>query len=83
VTVNVFHHDRGFINKNAHGQCQSAERHDVDGLPRTPEHHDGGKQREGNGGDHDEGAAPIAQEEQYHQSGEQGSQQALFYNRKQ
>ena len=39
--------------------------------PDSPQRHGGGEDRERNVDDHHEGAAPIPQEQQHHQAGEE------------
>jgi len=70
VAVNVFHNDGGFIDQNPDGQRQSTKRHNVDGLPRPPKGHDGSEQCKGDGGDDNQRAAPVPQEQQDHEARE-------------
>ena len=37
MRVDILNHDCGHIDEDAYGQCQPAERHDVDGLLRNPQ----------------------------------------------
>ena len=62
VRVDVLDRDRRFVDEDADGQRQAAERHDVDRLAGAPQRDDRGEQRERNRDDDDRGAAPVAQE---------------------
>jgi hypothetical protein len=69
VGMDVFDFDGGFIDEHADGEGEAAEGHDIQGLAKGPEADDRSEQRDGDGGDDDETAAPVAQEEQDHQGG--------------
>ena len=71
MRVDVFDRDRSLVDQNADREREAAERHDVDGVPRAPQRDDRRQQRERNRHAHDEGAAPVPQEEQHHQAGQQ------------
>ena len=75
--MDVFHQHRAFVDQHAHGKCQATESHDVDRLPGEPQQHDSYQQRKWNRDDHDEGTAPVAEEEQDHQTREASSDQAF------
>ena len=77
VGVDVLDLDGGFVDQHADGERQAAEGHDVDGLAGGPEQNHGAEQGERNIQDHDQGAAPVAQEEQHHQAGERRAEQAF------
>jgi hypothetical protein len=76
--VDVLHGDRRLVHEDAHGQRHAAERHEVDVLPGDPQGERGGEQRQRDVDDHDEGAAPVAQEKQHHQAGEDRAQAAFL-----
>ena len=75
--VDVLDLDRRFVHQHADRERQAAERHDVDGLAGGPQQDHGAEQRERNVQDHDQGAAPVAQEDQHHQAGEHRAEQAF------
>jgi hypothetical protein len=72
--VNVFNRDRRHIHEDTHGKREAAQRHDIDRLPHQPKRQHRGKQRNRNVEHHDEGASPIAQEQQDHDAGENSAQ---------
>ena len=75
--VDVFHFHRGFIHENANSKRESAERHDVDGLPRRPQQDYRCQQREWNVHDDDHRAAPVAKKKEHHQAGENRPQHSF------
>src|SRR5580765_1871210 len=78
MRVNVFDCDRGFVDKDADGQGEAAESHQIDVLLSNPECEGCGKQRKRDVKDHDKSRAPIAKEQKHHEAGKNGSQPALF-----
>ena len=56
---------------------QSAQRHEVDRLPREPERHQSAADRERDVEHHDDHAAPVAQKHEHHQPGQDGAERAL------
>ncbi len=77
VRVDVLDRDRRFVDEDADGERQAAERHDVDRLAGAPQRDDRREQRERNRDDDDRGAAPVAQEQQHHQAGQQRAEHRL------
>ena len=71
VGVDVLDRHRGLIDEDADGQRQAAERHDVDRLTRAPQRDDRGEQRKRNRDHDNRRAAPVAQEQQHHQAGQE------------
>ena len=65
------------INKDTNGESQSPQCHDVDRLTGCPQKHDSRKQREGDIHHNNECAAPVAKENQHHQAGQYGAEQAF------
>jgi len=78
--VDVFHHDGGLVHQDTHGQRQSTQGHDVDGLPGAPQGHHGGQQGEGDGGHDNQRAAPIPQEQEHDEARQQSTQQSFAHN---
>jgi hypothetical protein len=76
VRVDVLDRDRRFIDEDADGERQPAERHDVDRLARRPRAPRRREQRKRDRDDDDRRASPVAQEHQHHQAGEQGTEMA-------
>ena len=72
-----FDGDGGFVHEDAHGQGESAQGHEVDGLAAEPEAEHGEEQRERDVDDDDERAAGVAQEDEDHQAGEHGAEQGF------
>jgi len=62
LRVNVFDFDGGFIDEDADGEGQAAERHEIDRLSGEPQRNERADQRQGNVEDHHQDAAPVAQE---------------------
>ena len=77
VAVDVFDFDGGVVHQDADGERQAAERHDVDGFAQRAEDDDRGENRERNRDRDDQRAAPASQEEQDHEAGEAGGDDAL------
>ena len=68
----IFDFDRGIIHQDSHGQRESAEGHDVDGLAQSTEDQQRSQNRKRNRDGDDQSAAPTAQEQQNHERGEAG-----------
>ena len=77
--VDVLDLDGGFVHQDADGERESAERHDVDGLPGGPQQNHRAQQRERNVEHDDQRAAPVAQEDQHHQAGERRAEQPFHH----
>ena len=77
VRVNILDRHRGFVDEDADRERQTTKSHDVHGLAHEAQADKRGKKREGDGQNHDERGAPIPQEQEHHQRGEQRSQDAL------
>lgn len=69
--IDVLDHHGGVIDQNTNGQCQTAEGHNVDGLPGPAEADDRAQDRQWNGGGDDDGRAPGAKEQQDHDAGQE------------
>ena len=78
VGVDVFHSDRRFVDENADGEREAGERHEVEALAGDPEGERRGEEGDGDIDDDDQRAAPIAQEEEHHEAGEQGAERAFL-----
>ena len=67
VAVDVFDGDGGVVHQQADGQCQPAERHQIDRLPQGQQPGNAGKdgKRDGDGDDHH--VSPRPEEDQDHQ----------------
>ena len=76
--MDVFDFDGGFIHQNADGEREAAESHEIDRVTTDPQCEHGGGDGEGDVQDDDEGAAQIAQEEEHHEAGERGTEDAFF-----
>ena len=63
VPVNIFDGDGGIIHQNSHRQCQTAQRHQIDGFTQRAQSGDGTKHGQRNGQRNDEGAAPRAEKQ--------------------
>src|SRR5258708_4949272 len=68
IPLDVFDGNRSVVHKNADGEGQSSEGHDVDGFSEKAEGHDGGQDGQRNGDGDDQRTAPTSQEEQNHQT---------------
>src|SRR5205814_1515590 len=79
--VNVLEQNSSFIDENAYGEGESAKRHNVDRLTCGPEGDHGTQQRKGNCDHDDERAAPVAQEEQQSEAGEDRSEHSFARHR--
>ena len=77
--MDVLDLDGGLVHQDADGQGQAAESHDVDGLTGSPQQDHGAQQGKRNIEDHDQRAAPVAQEDQHHEAGESRAEQTLHY----
>ena len=75
--MNIFNRHGGVIHENADGQREAAEGHEVDGFAEGAQGGDGTEHRERNGKGNDERAAPGTEEQQNHQGGEGGGNDAL------
>ena len=75
--MNVLDLDGGLVDEHSHGERQPAQRHDVDGLARGPQENHGGEQGKRDIGDDDERAAPVAEEDQHHQTSQSRAEQSL------
>ena len=80
IAIDVLNFYGGVIDQDADGQRQAPEGHDVDGLAQCPEHDQGDQDREGNGHGNDDGAAPAAQKNQDHETGETAGNNALAHH---
>ena len=69
--------DRGIVHQDADRQRQSAQRHDVDGLPQRAQDDDGSQNRERNRNGDDQRAAPASKEQENHHGREAGSDQGF------
>ena len=76
--MDVLDDDGRLIDQDADRQSQSAKRHQVDRLPGHPQRYHRCQDRQRDIHHHDQSAAPIAQEEQDHQSREHRAEQALL-----
>ena len=68
IAFDILNRHRGIVNQNSHRQRQSAQRHDVDGLPQQAQHNHRTQNRERNRNRDDDGAPPASQEQQNHQA---------------
>jgi hypothetical protein len=70
--VDVLQDDDGVVDHDAHGQGEGQQRDDVQGEPHGPHEAEGAHDegRDGDGRDH--GGAPVAQEDEDHQGGQEG-----------
>ena len=75
VAIDVFDFHRRVIHQDADGQSQAAQSHDVDGLAQSAETKNAHKNGQGNGDGNDQGALPVAKEEQNHDGSEAGGDQ--------
>src|SRR5580658_3661928 len=80
VHVDVLDGDGGVVHQDADRERQTAESHDVDGLAEPRETDDRGEDRQRNGDGDDDGAAPAAEEQQDHESGERGGNHRLAHH---
>src|SRR5579872_24175 len=72
VAIDVLDFNGGVVDQNADRQCESTQRHDVDGLAQRAHHDDRGQNRKRNRNRNDDRAPPVTQKNQNHQSGETG-----------
>ena len=77
VAMDVFDCHRRVVHENAHGQRETAERHEVQGVPESGQAHDAGQDRYRYRHDHDDRAAPAAEKQQDEQAGEARRDQAF------
>ena len=78
MRVDVFDGHRRFVHEDAHSERESAERHEMDALPRDPQRERCRQQRDGNIDHHDERASHAAQKEQHHQPRQRRADGAFF-----
>ena len=76
--MDVLDFDGGFIHENTYGEGEAAEGHEIDGVATDPQREHRCRDGEGDVQDDDEGAAEIPQEEEHHEAGERGAEDALF-----
>ena len=77
VAIDVFDFDGGVVHQNADGERETAEGHDVDRLAERAQNDQRSEDRERNRDRDDQRAAPAAQENQDHESGQAGGDDAL------
>src|SRR5271154_1019928 len=77
VALDVFDFHRGVIHQDAHGQRQSSQSHDVDGLADGAQQDDRNKNGKRDGNGYDDRWAPITEENEDHDSGEGRRDQPL------
>ena len=70
--VDVLDHHRPFIHQDAHGEGESAEGHQVDRLADDEEADHRAQQGQRNRQHDDDHAAPVPEEQEDHESGENG-----------
>ncbi len=75
--VDVLNLDGRLVHQDANRERQTTQRHDVDGLPCQPKGDHRPQQGEGNVENNHDDAAPVAQEQQHHQAGEDCTQETL------
>ncbi len=80
VALDVFDFHGGIVNENADGEGQTAQGHDVDSLPQRTKHEDRDKDRKRDGDRDDNRGTPVAQEQQDHARGQDGSSQRFQYH---
>src|SRR5579863_2893380 len=77
IALDVFDFDSRVVHENADGECQSAQRHDVDGFVYGPQHDDRNKNGERDGDRDDDRGTPIAKEDRDHDGGKNRRDQRL------
>ena len=65
--MDVLHLHRGVVHQHADGECQTAQRHEVQRLSAEEERDDAGEDGDGDRTADDQGRAPAAEEEEDHQ----------------
>ena len=69
----VLQNDDGVVHQHAHGQCDTAEAHDVQGDVEGIHEHERGQHGDGDGRGDDQRAADVLQEQVQHDHGEQAT----------
>ncbi len=72
IAVDVLNFHCRVVHQNADGERQPSQGHDVDGFAQRTHDNDRSKNRERDGDRDDYRAAPASQEDQNHQTGENG-----------
>ena len=75
--VDVLNLDGSFIHQNTDREGETAQRHNVEGLAGGPEGNHSSQEGERDVQDNDQGSAPVPQEEEDHEAGEGGTEQAF------
>ncbi len=66
IAIDVLDFHGGVVHQDADGQCQTAQRHDVDGFAESAEHQNADENRKWNGNRDDQRALPVSEEDQNH-----------------
>ena len=80
IAVDVFDFNSGVVDQNADGQREPTQGHDVDGLAEGAQGEQRRKNRKRDGDGNDERAAPAAEEDQDHDGGEAGGDDAFTHD---
>ncbi len=80
VPLDVLDRHRRIVDQNPDRQRKAAQRHDVDGLPERVQRDQRGQDRQRNRNRDDAGAAPVAEEQQDHRSGQCGGDQRFAHH---
>ena len=80
IAVDVLDFNGRVVDQDADGQRQAAQGHDVDGFAERAQNQQRRKNRERYGDGDDERAAPAAEEDQDHDGGEAGGDDALAHD---
>ena len=77
MPVDVFDRHGRFVDEDADGERKAAQGHDVEGFAKRPERRDRAEHRQRNRGGDDQGRAEAAEEQQDHQAGQRGRDDAF------
>ena len=80
VAIDVFDFDCGIVDKDADGEREAAQGHDVDSLAEGAEEENANENRKRDRDENDERALPVAEEEKNHDDGEAGGDEAFAEN---
>ena len=69
VIVDALDRHRRLVDQDTDREREAAQGHDIERLAERPQRTDGAQDRQWNGGGHDQGRAPAAQEQQDHETG--------------
>jgi hypothetical protein len=78
VEIDIFYRDRRVIDEDANRKCQTAKRHDIDGLTESRKRGQRRKDRERNRNGDNECRAPAAKKKKNHETSQRGRDQAFL-----